>query len=498
MSEKTNKIRVRFAPSPTGFVHIGSLRTALYDYLLARQKKGSFVLRIEDTDRNRFVEGSLENLLIVLEKVNLKWDEGPFLENGKIIEKGEFGPYIQSNRLDIYKKYALELIKKEKAYYCFCSSERLDEVRRIQEVNHEPTKYDGFCRNLDKETISKNLEKKLPYVIRLAVPKEGTTKFSDLVRNEVEFENKLIDDQVLIKSDGFPTYHLAVVVDDHLMQITHIIRGEEWLSSTPKHVILYEAFGWDNPQYAHLPLILNPDKSKLSKRQGDVAVEDYLKKGFLPEALINFVALLGWNPGTEQEIFSLDELVQAFDINKIQKAGAVFDITKLEWMNSQYIKKMSVANLTAKCLPYLVEGGLVGKTTSKEEQEKITKIITVTQERLKKLSEIVDLTGFFFQQPDLNPDLLVWKKSDKEITKIRLERLLKFYDTYTERWTEKGVEENTLKLIEEEKLENGPTLWPLRVALSHLERSPGPFQLTWVLGKEETLQRIQSAIKSLS
>lgn len=498
MTEQKTQIRTRFAPSPTGYLHVGSLRTALYCYLLARHNNGSFILRIEDTDRTRLVEDALEKLLVVLKKVGLNWDEGPDLQNGQIIEKGEFGPYIQSKRLEIYKKYALELIEKDQAYYCFCPSERLDEVRRVQELNHQPTMYDRHCRDLDKKTVQENLSKGLPYVIRLKMPKDGTTKFTDLIRGDIEFDNKLIDDQVLIKSDGFPTYHLAVVVDDHLMKITHVVRADEWLSSTPKHIVLYKAFGWDLPQFAHLSLILNPDHSKLSKRQGDVAVEDYLKKGFLPEVLVNFMALLGWNPGTDQEIFSLQELINLFDINKVQKAGAVFDLTKLEWMNSQYLKKIKIDDLLNLSLPYLQEKGIIDGEISEKEQNKLKKALIVTQERMKKISEVGDLIGFFFQLPQFNSEMLIWRKSDKETTLKRLEWLLKFCDTYIGEWEEKGIEESALKLIISEKLDNGTTLWPLRVALSGMEKSPGPFQLAWVLGKEETKLRIQQAIKSLA
>jgi len=497
MTTKNTQVRTRFAPSPTGYLHVGSLRTALYCYLLAKHNKGSFILRIEDTDRTRLVEDALEKLLVVLKKVGLDWDEGPDLQNGQITEKGGYGPYIQSQRLDLYKKYALELISKGQAYYCFCSAERLDDVRRVQELNHQPTMYDGQCCQLDEKVVKENLTKGLPYVIRLKMPKEGTTKFTDLVRGEIEFENKLIDDQVLIKSDGFPTYHLAVVVDDHLMKITHVVRADEWLSSTPKHIVLYKYFGWDIPQFAHLSLILNPDHSKLSKRQGDVAVEDYLKKGFLPEVLVNYMALLGWNPGTEQEIFSLKELEDAFDINKVQKAGAVFDLNKLEWMNSQYLKKLKVEELLNLAVPYLKESGLLSEENYEKNKERLKKAVAITQERLKKISEISEAINFFFQLPVFNPELLIWRKSDKETTLNRLNWLLKFCDTYSGDWTEKGIEEGALKRITDENLDNGTTLWPLRVALSGMEKSPGPFQLAWVLGKEETLVRIKQAIKLL-
>ncbi|KKS56527.1 MAG: Glutamate-tRNA ligase [Candidatus Magasanikbacteria bacterium GW2011_GWA2_42_32] len=456
---KNKKVRVRFAPSPTGFLHVGSLRTALYNFLFARQKGGDFILRIEDTDRTRLVDGATECLLKILTTAGLDWDEGP-MSNGK--EKGKFGPYIQSERTKIYKKYAEKLIEKGQAYHCFCSAERLEKLRETQQANKLPTMYDGLCRSLDKSVIAKSLKENQPHVIRLTVPKEGNTNFNDVVRGAVAFENKLIDDQVLVKSDGFPTYHLANVVDDHLMEITDVIRGEEWLSSTPKHILLYQAFGWTPPRFAHIPLLLNPDKSKLSKRQGDVAAEDYLKKGYLPEALINFVALLGWNPGTEQEIFSLPELIKYFDITKVQKAGAVFNVEKLNWMNGEYIKKMAVDELVKKCLPYLKDANY---DLDKIGKEKLEKIVRLEQERMKKLTDLPLAVEFFFKEPQYDAKILVWKKS--------------------------------LELIEKENLANGPTLWPMRVALSGREASPGPFAIAGILGKGETIKRLKIALNLL-
>lgn len=485
---KSAKVRVRFAPSPTGFLHVGSLRTALYNFLFARQNKGDFILRVEDTDRSRYVEGAVEGLLKTLTTVGLNWDEGPML-NGK--EKGKFGPYVQSERTKIYKKYADELVKKGHAYHCFCSSERLEKLRETQQANKQPTMYDGLCRGLDKSVIAKNLKENQPHVIRLAVPKEGITKFKDIIRGKVEFENKLIDDQVLVKSDGFPTYHLANVVDDYLMKITHVIRGEEWLSSTPKHILLYQAFGWKAPQFAHMSLLLNPDKSKLSKRQGDVAVEDYLKKGYLPEALLNFAALLGWNPGTEQEIFSLNELIKAFDLAKVQKAGAVFNLEKLDWMNSEYIKIAPMNELVKKCLPFLTVVGL------KADSRKLKKVIDLERKRLKKLADLPAAVEFFFKEPCYDAKILIWKKSNKEITCARLKILCKFYDTYKKEWLQKGTEEATLALIKKDNLENGPTLWPMRAALSGREASPGPFEIAAILGKEETIKRLKTALALL-
>lgn len=484
-------IRVRFAPSPTGFLHVGSLRTALYNFLFARQNNGDFILRIEDTDRARLVEGAVEGLLKILTTVGMDWDEGPML-NDK--EKGKFSPYIQSQRTEIYEKYAAELIKKGHAYHCFCSAERLEKLRETQQANKLPTMYDGLCRGLDKSVIAKNLKENQPHVIRLAMPKEGATKFNDIVRGAVSFENKLIDDQVLVKSDGFPTYHLANVVDDHLMEITDVIRGEEWLSSTPKHIVLYDAFGWIAPRFAHIPLLLNPDKSKLSKRQGDVAVEDYLKKGYLPEALLNFVALLGWNPGTEQEIFSLPELIKAFDISKVQKAGAVFNLEKLDWMNGEYIKKIPVNELTKKCLPYLQESDY---NLDKIGKEKLEKIVRLEQGRMKKLIDLPPAVEFFFKEPKYDAKILIWKKSNQETICNRLKILIKFYDTYAGEWLEQGIEQATLGLIEKENLANGPTLWPMRVALSGREASPGSFAIAGILGKEETIKRLKTAVSLL-
>ncbi|MBI5732269.1 MAG: glutamate--tRNA ligase, partial [Candidatus Magasanikbacteria bacterium] len=389
------KIRVRFAPSPTGYLHIGSLRTALFNYLFARQKGGDFILRIEDTDQTRYVAGAVEQLIAALNQMGLAYDEGPILKNGKITEKGDWGPYFQSQRTAFYQKYADKLIESGRAYYCFCAAERLEKLRQTQQLNKQPTIYDGSCRRLSAADCQKKIRDKVPYVIRLKVPKKGKTKFHDLIRGEVEFENKLIDDQIILKSDGFPTYHLANVVDDCLMKISHVIRGEEWLPSMPKHILLYQAFGWEPPRFAHLPLLLNPDKSKLSKRQGDVAVEDYLKKGYLPEALLNFVALLGWNPGTEREIFNLKELVEIFDLARVQKAGAIFNLQKLDWLNAQFIKKKTLKELVKISLPFLKKAGLIKK--SGEEMEKIEKIAVLERARLNRLSDLPELAKFFFQ-----------------------------------------------------------------------------------------------------
>ena len=364
------KIRTRFAPSPTGFVHIGSLRTALFSFLFARHNDGVHILRVEDTDQNRLVEGSMENLLRVMHAMGVEFDEGYYLgDGGHIAERGEKGPYLQSKRLDLYKKHAEQLIENGHAYYCFCDETRIDELRKEQIALKKPPMYDRHCRNLSAEQIVAKQNElsangKSP-VVRQAIPLEGQTIVPDLIYGDVTYDHTVLDDQVLLKSDGFPTYHLAVVVDDHLMEISHVIRGEEWIPSTPKHILLYQAFGWEPTKFAHLPLILNPDRSKLSKRQGDVSVEDFQNKGYLKEALLNFVAFLGWNPKTEQEIFSLNELIEQFDLSKVNNSGAVLDVNKLDWINGLYIRKLGVGELSDLLMPYWEGAGLLSKRDEK-------------------------------------------------------------------------------------------------------------------------------------
>src|SRR3989344_3510288 len=351
-------IKTRFAPSPTGFLHVGGLRTALYSYLFAKKNKGKFLLRIEDTDRERYVADGVANILKSLYWADVVPDEGVVLDKEKITHKGKNGPYVQSERLDIYKEHAEKLLTDGHAYSCFCTPERLTQLREQQTAKKMPTGYDGHCLSVDPEDAKKRAKSGERCVVRLKMPKSGETVFVDMIRGEVRFKNELVDDQVLMKSDGYPTYHFAVVIDDHFMEITHIIRGEEWISSVPKHLQIYKYFGWEVPEMAHLPLLLNPDKSKLSKRQGDVAVEDYMKKGYLPEALVNFVAFLGWNPGTEKEIYSLEELIQDFDLDKVGKTGGVFNIEKLNWYNKQYIKNLSNQELAARAKPWLEKEGI--------------------------------------------------------------------------------------------------------------------------------------------
>lgn len=470
------KPRVRFAPSPTGFLHVGGLRSALYNYLFAKQQGGTFILRIEDTDQARTVPGGRENIIRTLEVMGLT----PFE-----------GPYIQSENLPAYLKHAQELLNKEHAYYCFCTTERLALLREKQQANKISPRYDGACRHLAKEQVQELLNKKTPYVIRLKVPETGAVTFTDLVYGEITVQCEQIDDQVLLKSDGFPTYHLASVVDDHLMEITHVIRGEEWLPSAPKHVLLYQASGWECPKFAHLPLLLNPDHTKLSKRQADVAAEDYLKDGYLPEAILNFIMLLGWHPPGDKEIFSLEEMVKEFSFERVQKAGAVFDLKKLEWMNGLYIRNLSLPELQKRALPFLQAAGLPLDTKT---DAQIQGMIKAEQERLKKLSEIGERISFYFKLPDYSAQDLVWKKSTPEETKNRLGELIKFLEKLADKnWTEELLEKSIKEFITSQNWGTGECLWPMRLALSGLEASPGPFTIAAILGKQETLQRLTQA-----
>ena len=431
MANSQKKIRTRFAPSPTGFVHIGNFRTGLFSHLWAKHNQGTSILRIEDTDQSREVEGAAGNLLSVMKTMGVEFDEGFYLdENNAIKEKGEHGPYLQSKRLDLYQKYAAQLINEKKAYYCFCTEQRLEELRKEQTALKKPPMYDRHCFKLAADEVQKKREEfkssNTSPTIRFLTP-EGSTVVHDLIYGDITFENKVLDDQILLKSDGFPTYHLAVVIDDHLMEISHVIRGDEWISSTPKHILLYQAFGWEPTEFAHTPLILNTDKSKLSKRQGDVAVEDYLKKGYLPEALLNFVAFLGWNPKNEKEIFSFEELVAEFDLANVNKSGAVFDINKLDWINAQYIKKLSPDALAENLMPFWKQAGL---DAEKFDQKYLIAIAKLEQERLKTLSQIGEGSSYYFINPDYDPSLLVWKKSRnrRHLSKVRnmpINRLLK-------------------------------------------------------------------------
>lgn len=500
-------IRVRFAPSPTGFVHIGSLRTALYNELFALNKGGVLVLRIEDTDRTRYVEGAVENLLRSLKWAGIVPAEGPYLDDdGTLKERGNFGPYVQSARTDLYKKHADELLASGKAYRCFCTPERLEDVKKGQIAAKQPTMYDKHCRKLTPAEADSMLSDGVSFVIRLAVPEEGVTTFKDEIRDDVSFENKLIDDQVLMKSDGFPTYHLANVVDDRLMQITHVIRGEEWLPSTPKHVLLYQAFGWPVPAFAHLPLLLNPDRSKLSKRQGDVAVEDYKAKGFLPEAIVNFVAFLGWHPPTDRELYSSDDLAKDFDITKVSKSGAVFSHEKLEWYNKEYFKAMPADEIACVAEPFFIAAGVLKREGEKlltpsgaRAEELIVKAVELERRRVTTLADFPIATEFLFKDITVDSAIIPWKKSTPEVAKERLQGLREFLAASADAdfADAKTLESKTVAHVAEKGWTNAESLWPLRVSLSGKEASPSPFECAWALGKDATIKRIDAAIASL-
>lgn len=480
------QIRVRFAPSPTGYLHVGGLRTALYNFLFARKNNGKFILRIEDTDRNRYVEGAVENLINSLKWCGLNYDEGPDVG-------GNFGPYMQSQRLDLYKKYAEELINNGHAYYCFCTPERLQSLREEQEKQKLPqVKYDKHCLNLSKDEINENLKNNLPFVIRLNVIPNQKIVFEDIIRGKVEFDSNNIDDQILIKSDGYPTYHMANVVDDHLMEISHVIRGEEWLSSTPKHILLYEFFNWEKPQFAHLPLLLNPDRSKLSKRQGDVAVEDYRAKGYLQQALVNFVALLGWNAGDDQEFYYMNELIEKFSLERVNKAGAVFDLQKLNWLNAEHLRKLDNQELLTMLKNYLSSTQYSNLNLS---DDKLFKIIEAMKERVSFIHEFVENCKYFYEQPTEYEQKSI-EKNWKEETATHLQKLIDKFAAL-ENSNKEDFEIAFNQTVEELNISKGKLIHPLRLAVTGQSTGPGMFDILSILGKEEVIQRIKTAIETI-
>ncbi len=485
------RFRVRAAPSPTGYMHIGNLRTYIYDYFLAKQNSGDFILRIEDTDQSRFVEGAVENLCNSLKQLGIEPNEGVWIDDdNKIFQRGDHGPYIQSERKHIHQQYAKQLVEMGKAYYCFCTAERLDEVRKMQELTKRPTGYDGHCRDLSAEEVQKRLEAGESHVIRLKLPKEGSVTINDAIRGDVSFDWQLIDDQVIIKSDGMATYHLAAMADDHDMDITHVIRGEEWLSSTPKHIFIYESFGWELPIFAHLPLILNPDKSKLSKRQGDVAAEDYLKKGYLPQSLINFLALLGWNPTADREIYTKQELIDLFDLTKVNKAGAVFQIDKLNWLNNHYLREMDEQSYFDLILPHL--------NSYNADLKFKQRVALLFRERIILPSEITEQSAFLFvDKLDYSKVSITWKDHSKDEARERLTTAIGWIEQIddSKEHDAKFIEEYIKNLIQNQGWGNGDTLWPLRASLSAQEKSPSPFELIAVLGKKQSTARIQQALE---
>lgn len=478
-------IRTRFAPSPTGYMHIGNLRTALYEYLVAKKENGKFILRIEDTDQERFVEGAVDIIYNTLKLTGLKHDEGPDIG-------GPVGPYVQSERRGIYLEYAKQLVEKGEAYYCFCSKDRLDMLRKNSEALKRPFKYDKHCMALSKEEIEENLKNGVPYVIRQNNPTEGQTMFDDEIYGKISVDNSELDDMILIKSDGLPTYNFANVIDDHLMGITHIVRGNEYLSSTPKYNRLYKAFGWDIPTYVHCPLITNEEHQKLSKRSGHSSFEDLLESGYLKDTIINFVALLGWNPGDNQEIFSLEQLVKAFDYRNINKAPAVFDTKKLRWMNGEYIKKLSLNEFHEIALPYY-------KEVITKENIDLMKISELLHTRTEVFTEIPGMIKFFEEMSDYDIAIYTHKKmkTNSENSLENLEKVLPILESL-EDWSLNSIHDTVFSLIKELEIKNGQMLWPIRTALSGEQFTPGgAFELAEILGKEESLERIKIGIEKL-
>ena len=476
-------IRTRIAPSPTGFLHIGLARTALFNYLFAKKYQGSFVLRIEDTDLERSSPEFEKDIIESLKWLGIEWSEGPDID-------GQYGPYRQMERLNIYAKYLEKLLAENKAYYCFCSEEELEAQRQYQMSIGETPRYTGKCANLDKELVQKYLAEGKPSVIRFRViPKK--LHFDDLIRGRLEFDTELMGDIVIAKNLETPLYNFAVVIDDFEMKISHVIRGEDHISNTPKQILIQEALGLSRPIYGHLPLILGPDRTKLSKRNATVSVSEYRKEGYLAESLINFMAFLGWNPGDEREIYSMSSLVKEFSLDRVQKGGAIFNIKRLDYLNGFYIRQKSVERLTDLCLPYLKERGLINDDYN---QEEVKKIIAIHQERLKKLSEITELADFFFKEKlDYDKNLLKWGEMEEKEIKKSLEKSEKILSKIkSEDWNKENLQ-NVLLPEAEEMGDRGKLLWPLRVALAGKAASAGPFDIADILGKEKTIKRIKEA-----
>ena len=486
--KKPGEVRTRIAPSPTGNLHIGTARAALFNYLFAKKNQGSFILRVEDTDRERSTPEFGKNIVEGLKWLGLDWDEGPDIG-------GKYGPYRQSERTNLYKKYLEQLLAEDKAYYCFCSEEELEAQRQYQLSQGLAPKYSGKCANLNQEEIKSYLAKGKSPVIRFRVPSKKVS-FVDIIREKVEFDTGLLGDLVIAKDLETPLYNFAVVVDDFEMNISHVIRGEDHLSNTPKQIIIQEALGFPQPIFAHLPLILGTDRTKLSKRHGATSLTEFREEGYLPESLINFMAFLGWNPGKEEmsfpsrerEIYSLTSLVREFSLDKVQKGGAIFNINKLDFLNGFYLRQKSLDKLTELCLPYFFKANLV------VEVNYLKRVIALYQERLKKLSEIVELTDFFFKDKiEYDPELLRWKEEEKEETRKSLKKLEKIlFRIKSEDWQKENLEK--VLLAEAEKVgDRGKLLWPLRVALTGKKASAGPFEVAEILEKEKVLERVKEA-----
>lgn len=481
------KVRTRFAPSPTGFMHVGNLRTALFEYLIAKSNGGDFVLRIEDTDQERYVPGAVEVIYNTLREVGLAHDEGPDIG-------GDYGPYVQSERKEIYKKYAEQLVKDGKAYYCFCTKERLELLHESKGENGGG--YDRHCRNLPQEEIDRLLAAGTSHVIRQKMPLEGSTTFDDVVYGPITIENKELEDQILLKSDGFPTYNFANVVDDHLMKITHVVRGSEYLTSTPKYKLLYEAFGWDVPVYVHLPLIMGKNEdgsvSKLSKRHGSTGFADLVKEGYLPEVIVNYIALLGWCPKDNREIFSLPELAENFSIDGISKSPAVFDYEKLQWMNGEYLRAMTQEEFIRRAMPYFRE-------VFPEGERPWDVLASILQPRVTRLTEIPEMLSFFRTLPEYSAEAFMNKKSktNLENSAAMLKAAVPVLQNL-QSWDLNSIHDAMMPLAQQLGVKNGTLLWPVRIAASGLVVTPGgAFEILCILGKEEALRRLNLGLEKL-
>ena len=489
------KIRTRYAPSPTGRMHVGNLRTALYEFLIAKHEGGDFILRIEDTDRERYVEGAVDIIYRTMKETGLVHDEGPDKDKG-------YGPYVQSERVasGLYMEYAKQLIEKGEAYYCFCDAERLATLKSTEgSEGKEITKYDKHCLHLSKEEIEANLAAGKPFVIRQNIPEEGTTTFTDAIYGEITVDNAELDDMILIKSDGYPTYNFANVIDDHLMEITHVVRGNEYLSSTPKYTRLYQAFGWKEPIYIHCPLITNEEHQKLSKRSGHSSFEDLIEQGFVSEAVVNFIALLGWSPVSNREIFSLDELIKEFDYHHISKSPAVFDMTKLKWMNGEYIKAMDNEKYYEMALPYIREALNLSSSPNAQLENSLTKIADLVKTRIEVFPDIAEKIDFFAALPDYDTEMYTHKKmkTNSEISLSVLEEALPMFETLDD-YSIPAIEKVCMDLVAKRECKNGVVLWPLRTAVSGKQMTPGgAYEIMEILGKEESLRRIRKGIEML-
>ena len=488
----TETVRVRYAPSPTGIPHVGNIRTALFNWLFARRHGGFFIVRIEDTDQARLVSGATQEILDSLRWLGIDWDEGPTGEG--MADRGDYGPYFQSRRKELYREHAQKLVDGGNAYTCYCTPERLDDVRREQQRNKQPPRYDERCRKLSDHERAQRKAQGTANVVRFAIPPEGTTAFTDVIRGEIAFENATLDDFVLLKSDGYPTYHLANIVDDHLMEITHVMRADEWVSSTPRHILLYQAFGWQPPLFVHLPMILGPDRSKLSKRHGATSLLEYRGDGFLPEAMMNFLALLGWSLDDRTELLSKDDLIRHFSMERIGKAGAIFNREKLEWMNGVYIRGLPVGELVERMLPFL-EGdpGL----SQPVPRDYLATVVPLVQDRLRTLAESAELTEFFFTETLAHdPGLLVQKGMEPQSTLVALERATALLEGLGS-FDAEALEGVLRPLAEELSMKTGQLFGTLRVAVTGRAVAPPLFETMAVLGRDRCLGRLAGAVAAL-